>query len=153
MVVLIRDPRDVVLSKRDFLERSLNKDHIARYGAIAHLSRDEQIKALIRGFGAHDDVSSIERHASGWLAWQQEGAHLFRYEDFWSEPGLDALASFLDVDAGKLKRAVALAQGRSSPTLNKAVRTRWPGEMDANLLAYFRAHDGGCVEALGYSWD
>src|SRR5262249_2170826 len=147
------DPRDIVLSKRDFLERSFHKDHIAAFGAIAHLSRDEQIKALIRGYGTHDDVTSIERQASGWLGWQQEGAHLFRYEDFWSKERLDELATFLNVDAARLESAVDRARGRASPTLNKAVRMRWKSEMDDDLQAYFRAHSGGCVEALGYSWD
>src|SRR5690349_21062020 len=44
ILVLIRDPRDVVLSLRDYLQQSSLTEHSDAFGTISSLSREDQIK-------------------------------------------------------------------------------------------------------------
>lgn len=154
IVVLIRDPRDVVLSMRDFLTSSPATEHRAAYETIAHLSPAEQIKAVILGIDVEGfNVAPINTHASGFLDWNEVGACVIRYEQFWEPASLDAFFDFLKVNRARGRDTVDAVRGMSSVTFNKGVVNRWREEMDSELLSFFHKHDGGCVERLGYRWD
>ncbi len=154
ILTTIRDPRDVVLSMRDFLENSTKAAHLAAYAEIAHLSRKEQIKVLTIGYENKEfKVAPIDLHTAGWTDWQKDGGLVVRFEQFWSPETLEDLAMFLGVSGKTLMHSVAATMGRRSPTLNKGVVSRWKSEMDDEIIAFFKSRDGGCVERLGYSWD
>src|SRR6185369_7135742 len=120
--------------------------------AIAHMSRSQQIKAVIRGFESPGlRIAPLRDFISGWMEWQKAGAFTVRFERHWS--GHPDLADFLGVEREVLGRMIDASIGRRTRTLNKGIACRWKDEMDDDLIAFFKAHEGGCVEALGYSWD
>ncbi len=110
-------------------------------------------RVIIRGVTVGDyEVAPIGQYTRGWTEWNGHGAHLIRYEQFWSAEAVADLARFLGVPPASLQRAVRTVLSRESPTLNKGVAERWRSEMDDAMQAFFRANDEGCVERLGYSW-
>ena len=153
VLVLIRDPRDVVLSMRDYLDKSTNPHHLEAFSTISHLSRSDQIKAIISGIRVRKfSVAAVSDHCSGWLEWVDKGATLIRYEDLLDGSAARPLARALGKNEAAAAAAIAAAVGRPNITLNVGRANRWRDEMDEEVLRHFRAHEDGIVERLGYSW-
>lgn len=149
-LVLVRDPRDIVLSLRDYLEKTRHPRHLAGAASIAGLPRNEQIKVVSRG--VEKVARPIAGHCSSFIDWREIGGEIFRYEDLISGAAHERLAKLLEVSAERVAKAVEKRRAAGSITFNVGRIHRWRTEMDAELLRWFRANDGGIVERLGYAW-
>lgn len=149
-LVLIRDPRDVVLSLRDYLEKTKHPKHLAGAASIAGLPRNEQIR-IVAG-GVEKVARPIASHCSGFVDWRELGGEIFRYEDLISGAAHERLAKLLDVSTDRVSAAVEKCRAAGSVTFNVGRIHRWRTEMDAELIRWFRANDDGIVERLGYTW-
>ena len=103
VIVMICDPRDVVLSMLDFLPKSKKLRHHETYALIAGLPRDEQLIALIDGIGG---CAQITRHCSGWLEWAERGALIVRYEDVLGGYELDKISDHLGIERRLLRSKI-----------------------------------------------
>ena len=151
VVVMIRDPRDVVLSMLDFLPRSGKPRLKETYALIAELPRDEQLIALIDGIGS---CASIARHCNGWIEWAGQGALIVRYEDVLDGNGLDKISDHLGIERrliAEAKSAIAGNRtGAAASTLNKGEAWRWRSEMSGPVLDHFYRTAPNLLDYLGY---
>jgi hypothetical protein len=149
-LVLIRDPRDIVLSLRDYLEKTKHPKHLVGAARVAGLPRDEQIKSIVGG--VEKVARTIGAHCSSYLDWREIGAEVFSYEDLISGAAHERLAKLLEVSPETVTAAVDKSRSMRSVTFNVGRIERWRTEMDAELLSWFHANDDGIVERLGYTW-
>jgi hypothetical protein len=154
IVVLVRDPRDVILSMRDFLSTSSDPIHAEAYATISELSYREQIKALVRGIKTpRFEMARLESYCRGWVQWQRRRAILLKYEELASEETAVRLAEFLDLQLPRVLAAVRKGYGADNPTKRIGKAGRWQEVLDDDLIEFFRQEDGGAIEHLGYNWD
>jgi len=97
VVVLLRDPRDILVSKRDFIASRKFDTFDKILPQFMALSRDDQFRAVInppREF--RGTITHFRKHCRGFVDWIAQGATIFRYEDFFTEIAADKLAKALD---------------------------------------------------------
>jgi hypothetical protein len=152
-IVLIRDPRDVLLSLQDFLRRSHHPDHRGIWEKIGHLTDRDRLRALVDGVkvGA-GGVPAWPDYFSGWLDWEAQGALLLRYETIRHPSTVARLAAALDVSMERVHYALAASYGIEGRTLNVGISGRWVAELHDSDLAYMQAADDGILERMGYRW-
>ncbi|MGH6643552.1 MAG: sulfotransferase domain-containing protein, partial [Bradyrhizobium sp.] len=152
-LVLVRDPRDILISMHDFMQRSPHPDHAYAFSTLVLLPYRERLKRLMNGIdiGGYE-IARMESYCRGWLEWQKRGALLLRYEDLRSPESAVKLAGFLDVPLETVEQAVCVAYGRKTRTLSEGSIGRWQKVFDEDLVLYTQAHDGGVIANLGYDW-
>jgi len=143
-LLLVRDPRDIVLSARAFNRKRGSYDFREQKGATV----EEHIAAFRHSYD----------HVAKKLA-SIAGAHLVRYEEL-ALDGLNALRGIFDwlgiessdglVEAC-MRRAAQMETGehRTSASLEASVG-RWRREMPADWHAYFAKHLGPALARFGY---
>jgi hypothetical protein len=154
LIALIRDPRDIVLSMLDYLPTTEKSTHKETYSQIAHLSRDEQLMAIIDGVG---HCAPITSHCAGWVEWRNSGGIIVRYEEILDGSAFGAIADHIGVDRRRLADSGSAnigAWARGGPnTLNKGQAWRWVGEMSPRVLTHFYKAAPDLLERVGYSKD
>ena len=152
VLALIRDPRDVLLSMRDYLFRSPNPRYRAMRRLLGRLSLEDQLIRLADGVRAGlFAVAPIEAHCGHMLEWRKRGGAIVRYEELLEPAGADALAAALGRPDLRDALAAALAaelQARSGTTFNVG-GTRWRREMPQAVLEHLRRRSA-IVARLGY---
>lgn len=150
--VLIRDPRDALLSMRDFLKVSPHAGHREIQSMLEPLSADDQLIMLIDGVRTPSGYRAPPWSMlyEGWMEWGGS-RRIIRYEDILGG-NLRPLTKLLKMDLECVEQAVSGALQSTSPTKNKAVRHRWTTEMSDRVLAYAQSADSGQLVRLGYSW-
>lgn len=151
ILVLIRDPRDIILSMRDYLARSRNPRHWGVRRLLAGLPREEQLMRLVDGVSAWGfAVAPIERHCGHMLEWRKRGGVVLRYEDLMGPEGPELLAKAIGRTDLRVRIADTLAARRNARggTFNVG-GTRWRREMPQAVRDHIRAR-GDIVARLGY---
>ena len=151
VIVLIRDPRDILLSMRDYLLRSQVPEHLAVSTYLRSLAPEAQLKQLVDGLKVPEfDVPSLRLHCSGFVEWADGGATLVRYEDLLSGAAAEPLAASLGVDPNRLDAVLTRLRGASSPTLHVGRADRWRDVLSPELLDYIAERAPGLIRRLGY---
>lgn len=154
VIVLVRDPRDVILSLRDFLAASQDPIHVEAYATIRDLPYRDQIKALVRGIKTpRFEIARLESYCRGWVEWQRRRAIVLKYEELASDETAARLAEFLDIPLPRIVAAVRKGYGSDNPTKRIGKADRWREVLDEDLCEFFRQEDGGAIAHLGYNWD
>jgi hypothetical protein len=154
VIVLVRDPRDVILSLRDFLATSQDPILVDAYATIRDLPYRDQIKALVRGIKTpRFEVARLESYCRGWVEWQRRRAIVLKYEELASDETAAKLAEFLDLPLPQIVAAVRKGYGADNPTKRIGKADRWREVLDEDLCEFFRQEDGGAIAHLGYNWD
>jgi hypothetical protein len=151
VLVLIRDPRDVVLSMRDHLRKGNDPRHAAMWQSISHRSNDDQLIAVIQGMRVADArVAPINVHCSGWLEWQRAGAPILRYEDIMTGSATRAIADAISANPHDVADSIAQTIGKSTATFNVGKPYRWRTEMSQRVLDHFYAVAPSLAVSMGY---
>lgn len=151
-IVQIRDPRDVILSMRDFIFKTGDPDHEQAKQLLEKMEPDDQLIALLEGLRTPTfNVPPIDKMFSGFVKWQRRGALLVRFEDLVAGTSAQDLADFLHCDLETVAEAIHASVGSSSKTLNKGVAFRWRTDMSGKVLDVFNRCSAGMHLALGYS--
>ncbi len=171
VVLMIRDPRDVVVSLAKYVVRP--EIHHRQYAYFAHtLKTDaERIMACIRGVGGEHAVDGRETPDVGrlyrsYLAWAAErAAHTCRFEDLVGARGggddalqraeLARLFDFLglDLDGSDVERIAEATFSKGSLTFRKGEIGDWKNHFTAEHRAAFREVAGPLLVQLGYEKD
>jgi hypothetical protein len=153
VVALIRDPRAVLLSMRDFLTDPARKKpgHLALARKLAGLSFEEQLISLTDGMEVDGHVAPpLSSTCGGFVDWP--GVNLVRYEELFRGDGGEILAAALGVNAD-LSGAIARRLGTPTATFNVGDPDRWRSAIPPEVLSYVEDHAGDRIAALGYSLD
>ncbi len=157
VAVLIRDPRDLLVSARDYYvnPRQKSEAHQRIEDHLTAISRDDQYRFLIDGFEWPDYIlNGIERHCRVYLDWRDHGARVLRYEDLFTKAAGRCMATafpragFTEAAA---REAVAGQRGAPTKTLNVGRPGRWKEELSPAVLAYFQERTGDLVTDMGYA--
>jgi hypothetical protein len=145
-VILVRDPRDIYCSIREFNR----KRGYPAFRRAEVASEDEYIRLL--GHDAQGLYSSWVRRS-----WR---SHVIRYEDLVSNPAttLGGLLEYLDLSEDKkaLRRMTRLAERRDAPTEHMTSDSiemsvgRWRRELDDATLELCDSVFGPMLEGFGY---
>ncbi len=137
-ILIIRDPRDVVISQAYYFERS--KQHFM-HDIFVGKNLKEQIKLAIRGYPQRDylSTSQILEAYSGWL---ESDALVVRFEDLVGSDRIKSLSSIYDYIGVKVGEnfLVWLADNivsRASPTFRTGRVGQWRQIFDDELLDFF----------------
>ena len=156
VLVLIRDPRDVVVSMVHYLLGQRDP----RQRRLADLMRDEplreQIMMVAGGISLIDrsfEVLRLNDHCDGFLGIKDllPEVCVVRYEDFFTDTAARQLSSFLGFSRRQVKQAVTSALGGRSQTKRQGVAFDWIASFDEPLKAYFDGEHGTAITSLGYS--
>jgi hypothetical protein len=171
VVLMIRDPRDVVVSLAKYVVRP--EIHHRQYEYFAHtLGTDaERIMACIRGVGGEHAVDGRETPDVGrlfrsYLAWAAErAAHTCRFEDLVGAQGggddatqraeLARLFAFLGLEltAGEAERIARATYSSDSLTFRKGEIGDWKNHFTAEHRTAFHEVAGPLLVELGYEKD
>lgn len=170
LVLMIRDPRDLVVSQYIFLGRSLN----VRAGKLrTHFrsipSEHERLTTTITGIpdttticGLPDLLPSIKERFDSYLLWRDAGAYETRYENLVGAKGggtqekqteeIKGLATHLDI---KLSGEQALRIGselwsQHAGTFRKGMIGDWPNHFTKEHKKIFKEVTGDLLIRLGY---
>lgn len=158
-VLMVRDPRDIVVSRAFFATRF--KNHPCREIFLAQPSVKEMLKLSILG----DDRSGVDpirrrmKHYAGWL---HSVDCLVRFEDLIGSNGnassfrqkqtLEELYQAIDIPLsnGCLTKISNNLFSSKSPTFHKGQINRWKELFDEELEALFMEQAGDLLEKYGY---
>ncbi len=168
LVVMIRDPRDVVVSLAKYVVRPEIHHRQQDYFARVLKTDEERIMACIRGVGGEHAVDGRETPDVGtlfrsYLAWTAErAAHVCRFEDLVGSRGggsdaaqvaaLGRLFAFLelDLDAVEVERIARATFSSTSLTFRKGEIGDWRNHFSPGHRAAFREVTGPLLVELGY---
>lgn len=167
-VVLIRDPRDVLVSQLIFLMRRPTN----RFHAYFQAMPDDETRLMALMHGVPDGVvdGMIGLPSSGeefcrFAAWGQHGALILRFEDLIGEQGggsrvrqlaaIDGLARFIGADLPEVGVACIADQifDRHANTFRKGAIGDWRNHFTAAHIAAFKAMAGQALIEQGYEDD
>lgn len=151
-VILIRDPRDIVLSMRDYLFRS----NLPIHGEVAEILRSmdetEQMIAIVDGIRIGKfRVASLDVHCRGFIEWTQFGGVVLRYEDLLLPDAPERIAEALTepdlVDT--IRETMATRLFVSGTTFNKG-GSRWRQKMPTKVLDHINSKSD-VIARMGYA--
>lgn len=169
-VLLLRDPRDVVVSHAFYVQREPLHFH-NRYFTDTLKSDDERIMATIRGFGP--DASNggapllpIGESFAGFIPWLNEPSTLaIRFEDLIGSQGggdgerqlaaIEAIGDFVGrpVDRGQAGHVAQKMYGKGSLTFRKGQAGDWRNHFTEAHRHAFKEVAGDMLIKLGYERD
>lgn len=171
LVVMLRDPRDVVVSLAKYVVRPEIRHRQYDYFAHALATDGERIMACIRGVGgehavdgrATPDVGTLYR---SYLAWTGErAAHTCRFEDLVGSRGggsdarqaaaLESLFAYLELglEGAEVERIARATFSTGSLTFRKGEIGDWRNHFTPEHKAAFHAVAGPLLVDLGYEKD
>jgi hypothetical protein len=166
-IVLLRDPRDVVVSYTFFVLRE-SWHHHHRYYRDVLKNDDERLMATIRGFsrtqsGDSKPLASIGEIFQGFLPWLEDASVLFcRFEDLVGPRGggiaekqvqeIRRLAAFVQRPVTE-QQALAIAKSmysENSMTFRKGAMGQWRTHFREEHKAVFKEFANPVLTRLGY---
>lgn len=165
MIVIVRDPRDVAVSHFQFVDRTYKQHHLHTY--YRKLPDDSaRLMTSISGLPATAEhrigLDSIRTKYTRYLAWQEEGALIVRFEDLIGAAGggdddrqsaaVAAIADHLQLPLEQSQLA-AVAQSvfhRGSNTFRRGVIGEWPRQFSDHHRAEMKLQAGDILIQLGY---
>lgn len=167
-VVLIRDPRDVLVSQLLFLMRRPTNRFHAYFQALP--DDDTRLMALMHGVpdGAVDGMIGLPSSGEEFCrfaAWGQHGALILRFEDLIGERGggdharqlaaIGSLAEFIGVELPPAGAAYIAGQlfNRNANTFRKGAIGDWRNYFTPAHIAAFKAMAGQALVEQGYEDD
>ncbi len=166
ILLMVRDPRDVVLSWADYI--ASEKSHLL-HPFFRNTDVDYRISCGIEGVGA--DATGTRRQPPiselimGHIKWKTEGeAFLVRFEDLIGERGggsrsmqisvLMRLAEFLGVQFQKAQvESICDSLFGGTYTFNAGMIGRWRSRFTEKHKSLFKAHAGRLLIDMGYEQD
>jgi hypothetical protein len=152
VLVLVRDPRAIVLSMRDFVVtgRGGGSVHPSLLGALAPLPFHEQVRRIAAGVRTeHGRIAPIDRHCSGFLEWPD--ATVLKFEDLFTSAGGAVLHACLPrIPIPRIQAAIDAAIGADTPTLNVGDPDRWRSRLDLETIRLIEDRAGDAMHQLGY---
>ena len=151
-IVLIRDPRDVVLSMRSYLFRSIAPSHRAIAEVLRPMDFEQQLMALVDGIRIDRfKIAPLDVYCGGFVEWTQFGGVVLRYEDMLLPDAPERIAEALArpdlVDTIRETMGAHLFVGGT--TFNKG-GSRWRDEMPAAVLDHINAKSD-VIARMGYA--
>lgn len=167
-VVMVRDPRDVVVSTVHYAVR--RESHFLHRRFVETMDTDAaRIMALIRGIDpdaygrGHESIAQQVRDYAPWHGCER--AIVCRFEDLIGPQGggtreaqldaVDRIARFLerDLSPARRDRIAARLWSSESPTFRRGAAGSWRDEFDDDHRAAFKSLAGDALVALGYEQD
>lgn len=162
-LLLIRDPRDVLLSQIDHaVERPVNRFHQT---LLRCPDRESQVRFMLAGGPLVDSPShapAFGKYLRSYCQWSD--ALVVRFEDLAGQRGgadsdtqqltIRAIAEHLGVSLSQkqLNDTVFLMSSSETPTLRKGQVDRWRTEFTPAMQRMADDSLGGLIEELGYRW-
>lgn len=162
-LLLIRDPRDVVLSQIDHaVERPVNRYHRT---LIELPTREAQFAFMLDGgplIGSSSPAPPFDHYMRSYLLWS--GALIVRFEDLAGMRGgadpdvqittLRTIAAHfqIDLDHGAVDDIVHEMTNTQTPTLRKGQVERWRNEFTPEMRRKADESVGQLIDELGYRW-
>jgi sulfotransferase family protein len=183
VMVMLRDPRDVVVSHVDHAYRL--KPSILRkfYGTLPNdqerlkaairgvpadgYPRDERVAAM-RGYDMLSGYADIGTVCRGYLAWQKlpgVRVHVVHYRDLIGEHGggtrerqfetVRGIVEFLKLDVSdkEIERICGKTYNTGSATFNQGTQNRWKSVFDSELKELFKEYASRELIEMGYEKD
>jgi hypothetical protein len=164
VIVLLRDPRDLLVSLRDFILRGgAQPAHRMLADAFRTMALDDQYRRIIDGvrfqaFGPPPPgrkwiVAPLTKHCAGFAEWGQLGATVIRYEDLFTDaaPGqLVQALSWSSMREADARRALQRWIGQSTATFNIGRPGRWREALSPQVLDHLAARAPELLPSLGY---
>lgn len=169
-VLMIRDPRDVVVSQwHHTLRRPTHRMH----NYIASIADpDVQLTCLIKGIADNvvpdtPGILSIGKQFQSFLGWYEHGAHLVRFENLIGAQGggspdrqsaeIEELASYVGIDLTRdaAEQIADKVFDRKANTFRKGTIGDWRTHFSDDHKKYFKAECGQLLIDLGYeaNWE
>ena len=164
MVLIVRDPRDVVVSHAHWVTYRYTRGRFHPYFR-ALPNDDARLMASIRGTPVLADGAQLEDigvRFRRYLMWVEKGAHLVRFEDLVGVKGggsreaqartIMKLARFLEIDLSPdmAERIGSHLFNPHSPTFRRGQIGEWRRRFRAEHKAAFKEVAGDVLLALGY---
>jgi hypothetical protein len=160
VIVLVRDPRDILLSMHEYLTapRAMSKEHKKLNDYLQGKAYELQLLSVLNGIALEGKMAlrPLWELCGGYMEWTEHGAALVRYEDFFSEEAAAKLARILEpfgIESSRIEEAIKSSVGVPTKTLNRGEMNRWERELPASIVEQVRKYSNGIVEQLGYRWD
>jgi sulfotransferase 6B1 len=165
-ILLLRDPRDVVVSNMFFTKEQPDVQYHKYYSEVLNTD-EERIMATIRGFGQHTVTdhprASIREMFEGYTPWLEDPSTLvIRFEDLIGPRGggvsrkqldeIKRIADFVERPISK-EHAQQLAQNmysRGSLTYRKGIIGDWQNHFTEDHRRVFKQVAGDILIRLGY---
>ena len=168
-VVLLRDPRDVVVSLTKYVQREPHHFHHRWYTEVLQ-TPDERLMASIRGFTPDDPsvwpLPSVGENLAGYLAWQQSpNTIVVRFEDLIGARGggdderrltsIEQIGAHLGrpLDRSTAAGVAERMYSRSSSTFRKGEIGDWRNHFTDVHRAAFKEVAGDLLVQMGYEDD
>jgi hypothetical protein len=151
VLVLVRDPRALVLSIRDHLTGPHGRE-VAPASVIDILQRlsfEEQLQTVAGGvWTPSGKLAPIEQHCAG-FDWPR--ASFVRYEDLFTPGGAAALQPAMpQVPLERIREALEAVIGANTPTLNVGDPDRWRAVLPLELVRLIETRAGEVMARWGY---
>ncbi len=167
MVLMVRDPRDVVVSHAHWVTYRYTRGRFHPYFRSLP-DEDARLMASIQGtppLPSGERLDDIGTRVRAYLAWAEHGAHVVRFEDLVGEAGggsrevqvrtIIELARFLGIDLSP-QTAARLGErlfDPHSPTFRRGRIGEWRERFRREHKTAFKAVAGDVLIALGYEHD
>ncbi len=153
VMVLVRDPRAIVLSLRDFILDGAGRSsvHPSIVDLLETLPLNEQVRRIAEGVRTpHARISPIARHCSGFTEWP--GAVVVRYEQFFTPAGARMVHACLpNASISRIQQAIDRSIGADTTTYSVGDPDRWRWQLELNTIRAIEAAAGPVMSRFGYA--
>jgi hypothetical protein len=165
-ILLLRDPRDVVVSLTHYILRDSRHQHHLYYTQSLN-NESQRLRATILGFEGVPNApprAAIAEIVRGYLTWARDPAVLpCRFEDLVGPRGggdrerqlatIQQLANHVNrpLDAEQVERVASKMYSRRSPTYRKGIVGDWRNHFTPDIEALFQEAAGATLTEAGYA--
>jgi len=150
MIMLVRDPRDVIVSHAKYVFRS-EAHHLHKYYRDREFKQSLIMTSMVGVLNLpKGEFPDIARRFTPYLGWMQS-AYILHFEDLIQrqEKTVEALAAFLG-DATKATQMIQAIDPSSSFTFRKAAVGDWEEEFSDEEKEYFNKRFSWLLPLMGY---
>lgn len=161
-ILLVRDPRDIVVSQSHFIPQKSTHAHHATFAGLS--DPNERMRLVIRG-SAEADYPSLRERLDEYAGWLSAPVLLIRYEDIVGPAGggdsirqikaLDRVFRHVGLELTESQVAGLAAKmfSHASPTFRRGTTEQWREQFDDATTRLFNEQVGDLARAFGYSID
>ncbi|OYU32009.1 MAG: hypothetical protein CFE39_05445 [Comamonadaceae bacterium PBBC2] len=157
LLILIRDPRDIVNSMVNFLPNSPNSYHKLLSKQLDGKSYQEQIITVANGLKLENsdiEVSDIRRHCAGFVNFSSvaKTMHVIKYEDFFDGEIVEKIAEIFNIEIEVANTYVSEAMSSKTKTKRQdgGRPYGWRTEFNQEIKDFFVKEYSDVILNLGY---